>query len=402
MPIDEKYNYDNSRLPPYKKPDEALKAENDAIKESGIVGPNSKSTITKNGIKASGNSNSSGNGSAYKDPKIKDKAARSTPATPKNVASASDALSLDAKAGPAIDVLANMAFPEEVDLSDNDPYKLNKDIAKEYIDMYRDRVRTRDRTDLGPGMALTDFWTKGKSNLAGSYKAPESVDSIYKTMMMLLEQSQKNSDDGEIKKEREKTDSIYKLYVKPRETIASMIANLKGVDAKAQASIANAITKMQTDSSITNARLQTLLDMNGNSMRTRSANDSAQATYRSDKLGLDRDKYYSSAQSTKRVEWIKAEREESKMLASKLLGKDLNNDSKWKESEKSWHQMTRNMGDKVVRDHGLVEANNGDYHAAQMQAFQIMRDNYDPETDSFPHLPSVDNVWQKFRAANRK
>jgi hypothetical protein len=391
---------------PYRNAEEARKAQEEAL---NLKKGNNKSTTTKEGVGVSAKAQSSQ--SSYKDPNLTTQAKKPQAASPAKTKDAATNF-LDSYeqilrpipkgTAPAIDVLANMAYPEDIDLSNNDPYKPNRDIAKEFIDKFKSQSLNTNRIDLGPAMALADAWMKGKSNLAGSYRPPESADSIVAKMMRIQEESQKNSDDSEIRNRDSQTRAVEKLFVEPRESIARMLGNMSSLDTKTQASLSSIAARLLNETSNNEAKFQTLLDMNANTNRVRSARDEADAKYRNDKLGLARERWYSGQSGQKKSEWIKQEREESKLLAGKLLDKDITNEKNWKSAERDWVQFTRNMADKLVREHDLVDEAGGDYHAANMRAYQMLRDNYDPDTQSFPYLPIVDGTWQKFRKLNKK
>jgi hypothetical protein len=389
---------------PYKNPEEARKAEEAAlnIKKS----KNYQSSLTKEGVGAS--SNSSATKSTYKEPNLKTEAKKAKAATPaKTKDTATNFLDTYEKilhpipkgTAPALDTLANMAYPDEVDLTNNDPYKPNRDIAEEFINKFKSQSLNTNRIDLGPAMALADGWMKGKTNLAGSYRPPESADSILAKMMRMQEESQKNSDESEIRNRDSQTRAVEKLFVEPREAIARMFGNMANLDTKSQTSIVSLAAKLLNDIQQSEARNQTLLDMNANTNRTRAAKDKSDAQLSAEKL---KQKWYLGQSGGKKSEWIKQEREESKQLAGKLLGQELTNEKNWKSAERDWMQFTRNMADKLVREHDLVDEAGGDYHAATMRAYQMLRDNYDPETRSFPYLPIVDGTWQRFRKMNEK
>jgi hypothetical protein len=386
---------------PYANAEEARKAQEEAL---NLKKGNNKSTLTKEGVGAS--SNSSATTSTYKDPKLKTEAKKQKAAIPAQTKdTATNFLDTYEKilhpipkgTAPALDTLANMPYPDELDLSDNDPYRPNKELATEFIDKYKPQALDTDRTDYSVLMALADGWMKGRTNLAGAYKPPESAYKVVTDAMTMRENSQKNSDNSEIMSRDSETRAKEKLFVEPREAIARMVGNMANLDTKSQTSIVSLAAKLLNDVQKSEARNQTLLDMNANNNRTRAANDRSDAQLSAEKL---KQKWYSRQAGIKKSEWIKQEREESKMLASKLLGEDMTNEKNWKSAERSWHQFTRNLADKLVREHDLVEESGGDYHAAQMRAYQMLRDNYDPETDSFPYLPIVDGRWEAFRKLN--
>ena len=391
---------------PYANAEEARKAQQEAL---NLKKGNNKSTLTKEGVGVSGKSQSSQ--SSYKDPNLTTQAKKPKAASPaKTKDTASNFLDAYEKilhpipkgTAPAIDVLANMSYPKDIDLSDNDPYRPNKEIATEFIDKYKPQALDTDRTDYSVLMALADGWMKGRTNLAGAYKPPESAYKVVTDAMTMRENSQKNSDDAEIRNRDSQTRAAEKLFVEPREAIARMLGNMSSLDTRTQASLASIAARLLNDTSNNEAKLQTLLDMNANNNRVRSARDAADAKYRNDKLGLARERWYSGQSGQKKSEWIKQEREESKQLAGKLLGQELTNEKNWKSAERDWMQFTRNMADKLVRDHDLVDEAGGDYHAATMRAYQMLRDNYDPETRSFPYLPIVDGTWRQFLKENEK
>lgn len=395
------------RITPYANLQEALKGQDEELRN--YYKYNSKSSVKKEPSNASTKTTGSKTAnvqSSYKDPKLKTEAKKVKAATPtKTNDTATNFLDTYEKilhpvpkgTAPALDTLANMAYPEEVDLSNNDPYKPNRDIAEEFINKFKSQSLNTNRIDLGPAMALADAWMKGKSNLAGSYRPPETADSILMKMMKLQEDSQKNSDESEIRNRDSQTKAVKELFVKPRAEIARMLGNMSNLDTKTQASLATIAARLLNDTVNNEARNQTLLDMNINNNRTKAARDKSDAQLSAERI---KQKWYASQSGQKKAEWIKQEREESKLLASKLLREDIINEKNWKSQERNWIQFTRDLADKVVREHDLVEEFGGDYHAARMQAYQMLRDNYDPETDSFPYLPVVDGRWSAFIKLN--
>lgn len=112
----------------------------------------------------------------------------------------------------------------DVNLTDNNPKRSNLEIADEFLFDTKDdenftsrgdRYRTRDRTDLSPAMALADFWTGGKSNLAAAYKAPQSADEVYEKMLALRGKETAARDKAELDKYSENVDAYKKLAVDP-------------------------------------------------------------------------------------------------------------------------------------------------------------------------------------------
>lgn len=152
--------------------------------------------------------------------------------------------------------------PLLANIGDKLPERQNEKIADEFTDKYRDTLMNMNRIDLGPAMALADFWTGGKSKLAASYKAPKSVDEMYDNMMQLRQASIKQRDDAELKQKDQQLDAYYKLFVEPRtdiikagaqiyqgagKDISSLQRNINALMQSGQNTYANNISDLQSD-----------------------------------------------------------------------------------------------------------------------------------------------------------
>jgi hypothetical protein len=101
-------------------------------------------------------------------------------------------------------------------ISDNKPERENISIANQFLEKYRDNVMNMDRTNLGPLMALADKWMGGNTKLVESYKSPDSIDEVYKTLMQLNQAGIKQRDDAELKNKQIQLDAFNDIVLKPR------------------------------------------------------------------------------------------------------------------------------------------------------------------------------------------
>lgn len=111
-------------------------------------------------------------------------------------------------------------------IGDKLPERDNEKIADDFTEKYRDQIMNMNRVDLGPAMALADFWTGGKSKLAASYKAPKSVDEMYDNMMQLRQSSIKQRDDAELKQKDQQLDAYDKIFIRPRTNLIESLSRL--------------------------------------------------------------------------------------------------------------------------------------------------------------------------------
>jgi hypothetical protein len=127
---------------------------------------------------------------------------------------------------PVVDALSkaiDQHIDTSVDLNDDDPERENITIANDFtrdgggdgLFTKADKFRTRNRSDLSPIMGLADYWTKGKSNLAGSYKPPESADAVFQAMMKVRGDTIKQRDDSELNRNNQKINAYDKLVLEP-------------------------------------------------------------------------------------------------------------------------------------------------------------------------------------------
>jgi hypothetical protein len=111
-------------------------------------------------------------------------------------------------------------------ISDKLPERENIAIADEFTNKIKDKALDLNRIDLGPAMALADFWTGGKSKLAASYKAPKSNDEILQDMMALRQAAIKERDDAELKQKDQQLDAYNKLFILPRQNMFDSISRI--------------------------------------------------------------------------------------------------------------------------------------------------------------------------------
>lgn len=164
-------------------------------------------------------------------------------------------------------------------LSDKIPERKNIDVAEEFIDKYKDTILNANRTDLRPALALLDYWTGGKSNLASSYTPPTSTDDMYKTMMQFDQAGVKERSDSELKQRDILLDAYQKIFIKPRTDILDAASRVnQGTGRDISSMLRNINSAMQSGENVfsnNSTKLQ------GELLKTRSEREIAVRKYRS-------------------------------------------------------------------------------------------------------------------------
>lgn len=135
----------------------------------------------------------------------------------------------------------------ETNLEDETPPRDNIELAKRYIEENSGRLLNQPRTDLSSLMALADFWTGGKSNLAASYKPPKSNDDMMMAMLDENRRSVAQRDQAELARDKNIADAYKELVIDPKLKILDSAVGVYRGTAKLDAdALRNINTLMQS------------------------------------------------------------------------------------------------------------------------------------------------------------